>query len=805
VVNFTFPAAGQRGAETEVLFRGNNLSDTRTVLFDEPGFEVTKVSADKGKFVAKVKVPPTASLGEHRFRVITESGAADLRVFYVTPFPLVGNSLAEEAKNKTTEKTPKLIPLNTTVFGRTPGENEEHYAVECKKGERLSIDVVAMQLATQAPYDPEVSIYKPDGSLLQTIGSTPFGRGAPVFSCTVPEDGTYRIAIHDASRSGQGMAQYLMHVGSFARPVAALPMGAAPGIDTSFQLLGDPKGPLTQTAKLSGPNASFAFLQPAGDPPVPNPLPVRVSELPNVLETAKAATPAEAAGPAAPLPAAFNGRIEQAGEKDFFRFSAKKGEVWDFRVFARSLRSALDSVLELYDAKGNRLALNDDSAGADSYFRWTSPRDDEFVLGIRDQLGRGGSTYSYRIEASKPVPKVKIALPEMTQNNSQDRRAIVIPQGNRFASLVRVKREDWAGGVQIQTPDLPPDIVASAAPIEKAFDTVAMVFESSTASPKESRLVEFTATSLEAPEAPKPLVDVEHKVDIHENGNRRPFYSVLERKLPVVVTAPIPVRIDTELSRATIVRSGQISIKVKVTRSGDFKGPVELVLLHTPAGLGTAGGTKIPADATEGSLTISANTDAPLRIWKTCIAGYADFGEGNVWFSTGLFELEVIEAPFNGTLVRTSLAQNGTAQMKCKIEPKGGFEGKAKIELLGLPLGVTAKPVEISPEDTLATFELQAAATSPIGLNKQVVVQCTTFKEGTPLVSTCARNGVLRIDRAENPAPPPAPAAPPAPQASTPAAAPTPASQAAPSNPAVASSTPSPTSAPNAKGPASNP
>jgi hypothetical protein len=159
--------------------------------------------------------------------------------------------------------------------------------------------------------------------------------------------------------------------------------------------------------------------------------------------------------------------------------------------------------------------------------------------------------------------------------------------------------------------------------------------------------------------------------------------------------------------------------------------------------------------------------------------------------------------------------------MKCKIEPKGGFEGKAKIELLGLPLGVTAKPVEISPEDTLATFELQAAATSPIGLNRQVVVQCTTFKEGTPLVSTCARNGVLRIDRAENAAPAPAPAAPPGPQAAapaaptsqsapattapTPAAAPAPAAQAAPSNPAVASSTPSPASAPNAKGPASNP
>src|SRR6266705_2015444 len=70
----TYPAAAQRGGEQEVTFTGSNLDDAKSVLFDEPGIDVTWVSADKGKFVAKVKVAPEERLGEHPFRIVTASG-----------------------------------------------------------------------------------------------------------------------------------------------------------------------------------------------------------------------------------------------------------------------------------------------------------------------------------------------------------------------------------------------------------------------------------------------------------------------------------------------------------------------------------------------------------------------------------------------------------------------------------------------------------------------------------------------------------------------------------------------------------
>ena len=42
----------------------------------------------------------------------------------------------------------------------------------------------------------------------------------------------------------------------------------------------------------------------------------------------------------APRPGAFNGVIAKPGETDFFKFTAKKGQVFDVRCYARQTRLA---------------------------------------------------------------------------------------------------------------------------------------------------------------------------------------------------------------------------------------------------------------------------------------------------------------------------------------------------------------------------------------------------------------------------------------------------------------------------------
>ena len=101
------------------------------------------------------------------------------------------------------------------------------------------------------------------------------------------------------------------------------------------------------------------------------------------------------------LPIIVNGRIDQPGDWDVFRFEGRAGDTVVAEVYARRLDSPLDSVLKLTDAAGKQLAFNDDhedkGAGldthyADSYLTATLPADGAYYIhiGRRAAPGRPG-------------------------------------------------------------------------------------------------------------------------------------------------------------------------------------------------------------------------------------------------------------------------------------------------------------------------------------------------------------------------------------------------------------------------------
>ena len=161
----------------------------------------------------------------------------------------------------------------------------------------------------------------------------------------------------------------------------------------------------------------------------PSPNPFRLSPLENVLEKepnndAQHATPFTA-------PAALNGVIDPPGDTDCWVFAAKKGQTFDVRVFARQLRTPLDSTLNISRIKGQFIAYNDDSNGPDSYIRFTAPEDDQYVIGITDQMGRGGPDFVYRVEVTPVEPRLTVGLPERTTYVDM---VAPVPKGNRIAA-----------------------------------------------------------------------------------------------------------------------------------------------------------------------------------------------------------------------------------------------------------------------------------------------------------------------------------------------------------------------------------
>ncbi len=403
------PRGARRGTDIDVVFSGPRLGDAKGLVFYEPGITAKSLEALPDKRVkARLSLAGDCRLGPHALRMQTATGISNLVTFSAGALPEI-----DEIEPNNDFAKPQKISLNTTVNGVVLNEDVDYFSVEAKKGQRLSAEVEGLRLG-ETFFDPYLAIMDTNRFVLAAADDTPLLRQDCACSIIVPRDGTYVIQVRESSFGGNDRCHYRLHVGTFPRPLAVFPAGGKFGQTLDVTCIGDPAGPMRQKLTLPpGPESGFAVWAQDGQGIAPSPNPFRLSPLDNVLEK----EPNDDAAHATPFtaPAALNGVIDRPGDHDFWVFPAKKGQAFDVRVFARQLRTPLDSVIHVTRIGGQYITGNDDSDGPDSYVRFTAPADDRYVIQITDQMNRGGPEYVYRIEVTPVEPRLTIGLPERTQ------------------------------------------------------------------------------------------------------------------------------------------------------------------------------------------------------------------------------------------------------------------------------------------------------------------------------------------------------------------------------------------------------
>ena len=448
-----------------------------------PGVTVTSFEVKGGsQILAHVKVAKDAHVGEYCARIRSETGISELRTFYVGPFPIIPFKDAKPDKKGRTfydfEHPQEITDMNVTIAGGVAAEQIQYFSVDMKKGQRLTAEVHGMRLGEN--FDPYVAILDERRFELAISDDTALAMQDSIASTIIPADGRYIILLRESSY-GAG-SHYLMHVGNFPRPRVAYPLGGRPGEELHVQYLGDVGGPIAGTIKLPNKIMESYDVLPEQDGVVaPSANHITISDLPNVLEKKPNGDVATATPYDGELPVAFNGIIEKANDIDFFRFKAKKGQQLDIRVLARVLRSPLDSVLTLYNEKGNVLASNDDAGGPDSYLRFGVPNDGEYLISVTDHLHQGGVDYAYRVEITPVKTDLVYSIPEYAQN-SQERWTAPVPRGNRYATLMRATRTNVGGEIQMGVADLPQGVTVQV-PDPGDSDLVPVVFEAAADAP----------------------------------------------------------------------------------------------------------------------------------------------------------------------------------------------------------------------------------------------------------------------------------------------------------------------------------
>ncbi|MGC1275468.1 MAG: PPC domain-containing protein [Planctomycetaceae bacterium] len=456
-----FPAGGGRGQTIAVIADGKFDAWPVQTWSHEPGLEI-EPEKEKGKF--SIRIADAAPPGIRWIRFYDDSGASSLLPFEISTLP----AITESEPNDEPGQAGRVDPFPAVVDGRLAKAGDvDGYSVTLKKGQTLVASLAGHRLGS--PMDAVLQVVSSAGFvLLQTDDEVGLD---PQLVFDVPEDGDYIVrcfAFPSDPNSTIGFAggeryvyRLTLTAGGFLDHV--MPLATSAG--TSDTVV-EPSGwnlpdelktlPIEPTASSDGVRVWHPDL--AGHVRLP------VLPMPCVVEAEETAD--DKPEPLSP-PATVSGRIQPAGDRDLYRFAAKKDQTWRFRLVAGGLGSPLNPVLRILDSAGKVLSEADASGkgGRDVEQNFTATRDGEYTVSVHGLAERSGPRYFYRLEVREPTPDYSLSL-------ASDR--ISVAPGKPATIAVTVIREDgYATPIEISIDGLPEGVDVTTVREEPKSDSPA--------------------------------------------------------------------------------------------------------------------------------------------------------------------------------------------------------------------------------------------------------------------------------------------------------------------------------------------
>lgn len=750
----TRPNGGQRGSEVNLTLTGNRLADFEGIIFFSPGFTLKQVGkVENNKVECVVAIAPDVPPGNHLFRIRTKSGVSHARQFFVGPFPNV-----DEKEPNNDAEAPQPVGFNQTVEGVVQNEDVDYYRISAKKGQRISVEVDGLRLGYTV-FDPYVAILDKDQFEKAASDDTILHRQDGYCSFVAEYDGDYTIMIRESSYRGGGNSFYRMHVGSFRRPDVVYPAGGRMGSKVKVRFIEGKTGEtFEEETQLPAEADPYYMIYAKNQEAAPSGNPFRIAPFDNALEAEPNDEQAKASPTPSGEPIALNGIIEKPGDVDYFKVPMKKGSRVELFAYAQALGSPLDSVINLYNAKGGSLGGNDDSGGRrrlDSKFTVNIPADGDYFVRVADHLERGGPNFVYRIEILAAEPELTFASPQFTVNDTHYRQFIAVPKGGRYATLVNISRNNVSGDFAFNAPGMPAGVKLLTDFSVKDLPNVPLLFEATADAP----LGHATVPIKLKPADPNSKVTgkLRQEFDIVRSGNVI-YYTEIEDKLPVAVVDEAPYSLEIVKPTVPLVAGGLMDLKVVAKRKEGFKAPIRVFMIWRPPGVSILGEQTIAEGQNECSFILDASPNVTMGTWKMTVMGEVDAGNGRVYNAAPFCEVTTAPASLSAPAMQlTAVEQGKEAVMVAKIEHLQPFAGEALAEVTGVPDTIPIESAKITKDTKEVSFKVKTDAKSPIGKQGNLFVKVDVPVSGGIATHRIATGSILRIDPPRK-APPPAPA-----------------------------------------------
>ena len=813
-VELLYPQVGQAGTTVDVMIEGRFLHQPREVLFYQPGIRCTKLEpisevlnfqnglpreVDEGHAARLTfEIARDAKPGEYQLRVRSRDNLSELVTFWVTPFPVIHEQHAWTDRDdgptplrNDSAKFAQAIPLNSTVCGYLPAgppQDDDWYSVECLAGQRLSVEVLAARLGTHhygGMNDPAVSVFDDKGNLLGRNDDNGLHAQDSIVSVMIPRDGRYDIHMRQQMDYETTMRHYALHVGTFARPLVAFPLGGQAGKRKPITLLGDANGELMTDVLLPSSSGPFesAYVdvfdsEAINEPRAPTPNRIHAAPFGDVFESPDQNhnSPDNPQPISSTLPIAINGRIESEGEVDWYRFKAKKGERYRVRTYAKTLDSELDARVWLRPAPGNASGHSYDEDDTrwephdlvghhyreqikdrlDPIFMFEPDADGDWLIGIGDTRREYGPHHIYRVEFQRHVDSAFVFFPAYPSLDEVVRERIVLFPGHSYMHPMGVQPgfgSKYDGPLQLRARNLPDGVTIDAEPFTQDVGVIPVLFSAAPDAEIGADLIDLIVEPVD------PQTRANYRggfVQVLPATQRRGGFAMYfdrTRKLALAVVEG--AAFDLAIDRPTIplVRNGELNLNVRVTRHAGFNGDVYCEMDWLPDGVNKQPPLIIKSGETEAIYKLRASGNATPGEYPISITGRENEG-GVVWTGAGFHyvgspfvALTVGEPYVTIQLARAAIERNTIGTITAEVTHHKRFSGKATLQLGRLPFGVEqVKPFPtIKADDKSATFRVKVTDDSLVGRYKDIYCEITV-NDGGQQIRQQSGSGTLRVD-----------------------------------------------------------
>lgn len=696
----------QVGGTTTLTIDGDDLGKAPRLLLPFAARQSLKPGATDQQATFEVTLDETPEPGYANLRVATDGGVS-------LPVVIGVDALPQKPLAASVDRLP--VALHGTVNGSAVVET----TFTGKAGQKLLAEVEAVRLGSKLR--PVVHLYGPKKLQIGWSWPTPALGGDTRLEATLPEDGTYTVAVHDAEyAAAAGFFRLKLGQWSFADQVFPPVVGTGGAVE----LIGS-EAVRVVVPSDRGPVVRLPW--PKGGPwSGPRPW-VEVSSRRELTSTATK-------GQELPTgPVGVSGKLLTPFAEDRYRVPVSPGSKVRFEVFAERIGSPVDTALVVRNEAGAEVARNEDGPGTlDPVLEYTVPdKVTAVTVGVLDAQGRGGPRAVYRLTVD-PLP---IASADFRLITPAQRLAL--PVGGRSVVPVLVERRGYSGPITLAADGLPGG-VAFDGEIPAAADGVLVTVRRSDAV-GEAAITTWRGRGENGTE--RPLVVRGHSLE-----RLQPW---LASELAIAPTTAKAEGFAVEWrglpENAGLSLAGKLPLPVKVTRP-DPAAPVRLTLLtsqlpplanNQPDPNRTIRPEKpveLAAKATDGEVVALVPPELPGPVYDITVQAELLSPDKQKVLATAFAPVKrlpvrlpvavKLDGPSNLQLALDAKTPV-TREIKGTVERLHGFTGDVTVVLAGLPPGVQTGPVVVKAAETTFVVQVRALPSAVPGETKGLKLSAT--------------------------------------------------------------------------------